>query len=67
MQYSCHYHLVIFLVIAAVCYDIFFDRVTPHTLKANLHSMSKDVYINVHMVIIMNNAGLLRLLMIYIE
>ena len=34
---------------------------------ANLHSMSKDVYINDHMVIIMNNAGLLKLLMIYSE
>ena len=29
--------------------------------------MSKDVYINVHMIIIMNNADLLSLLMIYIE
>ena len=36
-------------------------------LIANLHSMSEDVYINAHMVIIMNNADLLRLLMIYIE
>ena len=33
----------------------------------NLHIVSKDVYINAHMVIIMNNAQLLRLLMIYIE
>ena len=33
---------------------------------ANLYSMSKDVYINAHMVTIMNNADLLRLLMIYI-
>ena len=32
MQYSCHYHLVIFLVIATVHYDILFDRVTPHAL-----------------------------------
>ena len=38
-----------------------------YTLIANLHSMSKDVYINAHVVIIMNNADLLRLLMIYIE
>ena len=39
MQYSCHYHLVIFLVIATVHYDIFFDRVTPmhYMLIANLH------------------------------
>ena len=35
-------------------------------LIANLHSMSKDVFINAHMVVIMNNADLLRLLMIYI-
>ena len=32
MQYSSHYHLVIFLVIATVRYDILFDRVTPHAL-----------------------------------
>ena len=32
MQYSCHYHLVIFLVIATVRYDIFFDRVILHAL-----------------------------------
>ena len=36
-------------------------------LKANLHIVSKDVYINAHMVIIINNAELLRLLMIIIE
>ena len=36
-------------------------------LISNLHSVSKDIYINSHMVIIMNNANLLRLLMIYIE
>ena len=33
-----------------------------YMLIAHLHSMSKDVYINVHMVIIMNNADLLRIL-----
>ena len=38
-----------------------------YMLIANLHNVSKDVYINAHMVIIMNNANLLRLLMIYIE
>ena len=38
-----------------------------YMLIANLYSMSKDVYINAHMVTIMNNADLLRLLMIYIE
>ena len=38
-----------------------------YMLIANLHSMSKDVYINVHMIIIMNNADLLSLLMIYSE
>ena len=40
-----------------------------YMLIANLHRMSKDIYIyiNAHMVIIMNNADLLRLLMIYIE
>ena len=38
-----------------------------YMLIANLHTMSKDVCINVHMVIIMNNADLVRLLMIYIE
>ena len=32
MKYSCHYHLVIFLVIATVHYDNFFDRVKPHAL-----------------------------------
>ena len=36
-------------------------------LIANLHSMSKDLYVNAHMVIIMNNTDLLKLLMIYIE
>ena len=36
-------------------------------LIANLHIVSKDVYINAHMVIIMDNADLLRLLMIIIE
>ena len=36
-------------------------------LIANLQCMSKDVYINVDMVIIMNNADLLKLLMIYSE
>ena len=35
-------------------------------LIANLHIGSKDVYINAHMVIIMNNIELLRLLMILI-
>ena len=38
-----------------------------YMLIANLHSMSKDVYVNAHMVIIINNVDLLRLLMIYIE
>ena len=38
-----------------------------YMLKANLHIVSKDVYINAHMVIIRNNVELLRLLMIYIE
>ena len=38
-----------------------------YMLIANLHIVSKDVYINVHMVNIMNNVELLRLLMIYIE
>ena len=32
MKYSCHYHLVILLVIATVCYVIFFDRVIAHAL-----------------------------------
>ena len=35
MQYSCHYHLVIFLVIATVCYDILFDRMKPHVLNVD--------------------------------
>ena len=38
-----------------------------YMLIANLHIVSKDVYINAHMVIIMSNGELLRLLMIYIE
>ena len=38
-----------------------------YMLIVNLHNMSMDVNINVHMVTIMNNADLLRLLMIYIE
>ena len=38
-----------------------------YMLIGNLHIVSKDVYINAHMVIIMNNVELLRLLMIYIE
>ena len=38
-----------------------------YMLIANLHIVSKDVYINAHMVDIMNNVELLRLLMIYIE
>ena len=36
-------------------------------LIANLHIVSRDIYINAHMVIIMNNVKLLRLLLIYIE
>ena len=36
-------------------------------LIANLHIVSKDVYINAYMVIIMINVELLRLLMIYDE
>ena len=38
-----------------------------YMLIANLHNVSKDVYINAHIVIIMNNADLLRILMTYIE
>ena len=38
-----------------------------YMLIANLYIVSKDIYINAHMVIIMNNVELLRLLMIYIE
>ena len=38
-----------------------------YMLIANLHIVSKDVYINAHMVIIMDNDDLLRLLMIIIE
>ena len=34
---------------------------------ANLHIVSKDVYINAHMVIMMDNDDLLRLLMVIIE
>ena len=34
-------------------------------LIANLHCMSIDVYINVNVINIMNNADLLKLLMIY--
>ena len=58
-------------VIGTVRYiTFFFDRMnTPciNMLIANLHSVSKDVYINAHMVITMINVELLRLLMIYIE
>ena len=36
-------------------------------LIANLHIVSKDVYSNANMVIIMNNDELLRLFMIIIE
>ena len=36
-------------------------------LIANLHIVSKDVYINTHMAIIMDNDDLLRILMIIIE
>ena len=32
MKYSCHYHVVILLVIATVHYVIFCDRVIPHAL-----------------------------------
>ena len=35
MQYNCHYHLVIFLVVATVCYDILFDRMIPHALNGD--------------------------------
>ena len=68
MKYSCHYHLVILLVIATVHYVILCDRVVPHAcmLIANLHIVSNDVYINAYMVIIMDNNDLLRLLMIII-
>ena len=36
-------------------------------LIANLHIVSKDVYINAHMVIVMDSDDLLTLLMIIIE
>ena len=38
-----------------------------YMLIANLHIALRDVYINAHVVNIMNNFELLRLLMIYIE
>ena len=38
-----------------------------YMLIANLHIVSKDVYIKAHMVIIIDNNDLLRFLMIIIE
>ena len=69
MNFSCHYDYVILLVIATVCYVILCDKVRPHAHRfiANLHIVSKDVYINAQMVIIMFNEELLGLLMIIIE
>ena len=69
MKLSCHYHYVILLYIATVCYVIFFDRVIPHACMfiANFQVVSYDVYINAQMVIIMFNDELLELLMIIIE
>ena len=32
MKFSCHYHYVILLVIATVCYVILCDRVIPYAL-----------------------------------
>ena len=43
MQYNCHYHLVIFLVIATVCYDIVFDRMIPHALNVD---SQPSLYVN---------------------
>ena len=34
MNFSCHYHYVILLVIATVCYVILCDRVIPHALMS---------------------------------
>ena len=50
-----------------MCYDILFDRMIPHALYVDSQPLVyvKDVYINVDMIIIMNNADLLNLLMIY--
>ena len=43
MQYNCHYHLVTFLVIATVCYDILFDRMIPHALNVD---SQPSLYVN---------------------
>ena len=43
MQYNCHYHLVIFLVIATVHYDILFDRMIPHVLNVD---SQPSLYVN---------------------
>ena len=70
MKFSCHYHYVILLDIATVCYVIFCDRVIPQVhcmFIANLQAVSYDVYINAQMVILMFNDELLGLLMIIIE
>ena len=70
MNFSCHYHLVILLVIATVHYVILCDRVIPHALYVDSqpsYCVKGYIYINAQMVVIMNNDELLRLLMIYIE
>ena len=69
MKFSCHYHCVILLDIATVCYVIFCDSVIPHALYvySQLQVVSYDVYINAQMIIIMFNDELLGLLMIIIE
>ena len=64
MKYSCHYHLVILLVIATVHYVIFFDRVIPHALYVDSqpsYCVKRYIYNNAHMVNIMNNVDLLRI------
>ena len=38
MNFSCHYHSVILLVIAKVCYVILLDRVIPPALYVGMPS-----------------------------
>ena len=43
MKFSCHYHYVILLDIARVCYVIFCDRVIPHALYVDSQPLSSVI------------------------
>ena len=59
--------MVIYLVIATVCYDILFDRMIPHALYVDSqpYIVRCDIYINAVMDFIMHNVEIMRYLMQY--